>query len=102
MYEIMPEGWFGFMIECQNCGEDESTGVFRFHEPPVVVSVEPDSPAARAGLRPGDRLTHVDGVLLTSKAGWPRFYAVQPGEEVRFTYTRNGQTHQATLTAARS
>lgn len=99
--EIMPEGWLGFAIDCQNCGQDESTGVFRFREPPVVTGVEPGSPAARAGLRPGDRLTHVDGVSLTARAGWPRFYAVQPGEAVRLTYARDGRTHQVTLTALR-
>lgn len=97
--EMLPEGRLGFAIDCQNCGEDESTGVFRFREPPVVTSVEPGSPAARAGLRPGDRLTHVDGVDLTSEMGWPRFRAIQPGEEVRLTYKRGDRTHCATLSA---
>lgn len=97
--EIMPEGWMGFMLECRNCGEDEDTGTFRFFDPPVLTRVEPNSPAARAGLRAGDRLTHMDGVALTSQVGWPRFNAIQPGQEVRFTYTRDGQQHQAILSA---
>lgn len=98
-HELMPQGWFGFMIQCQECGRDESTGVFRFHRPPVVVSVEPNSPAMRAGLRSGDRLTHLDGIPLTSDAGWARFYAIQPGETVRLTFDRNGESHSATVTA---
>lgn len=97
--ELMPQGWFGFAIQCQNCGDDESTGAFRFREPPVVANVEPNSPAARAGLRPGDWLTHVDGVSLTSHAGWPQWYAIQPGLEVRLTYVRGGQTHQVKVSA---
>ena len=96
--ELMPEGWFGFAIECQNCGDDEN-GDFRFREPPVIASVQPGSPAARAGLRPGDRLTHVDGVSLDSAAGWPRFSAIRPGQRVSFTYLRAGEPHQAAITA---
>ena len=99
MDEIMPEGWFGFGISCNNCGIGDSNGVFRFREPPVLVNVAPNSPAARAGTRPGDRLTHVDGVPLTSGAGWPRWYAIQPGQEVRLTYTRGAQTHHVRISA---
>lgn len=97
--ELMPEGWLGFTLECRDCGEDESTGAFHFRAPPVVVSVEPGSPAARAGLQAGDRLTHVDGVSLVSEEGWPRLQAILPGHEVRFTYTRGGRTHQASMRA---
>lgn len=97
--ELMPEGWLGLSIECLDCGEDESTGVFRFHQPPVVVRVEPCSPAAHAGLLPGDRLTHLNGMSLTDAAGWARFYAIQPGELVRFRYDRGGTTHEVSLTA---
>ena len=99
MDEILPKGWLGFEITCQDCGDDESTGAFRFRAPPVVVRVGPNSPAARAGLRPGDRLTHVDGVSLTSAAGWPRWSAIQPGQEVRIAYLRGDQTHQVTISA---
>jgi hypothetical protein len=99
----MPDGWFGFGMRCNNCGVSENNGVrsFRFRETPSVVSVEPGTPAARAGMRRGDRLTHVDGVPLTSEAGWRRFGAIQPGQQVRWTYTRGGQSHQATMSALR-
>jgi S1-C subfamily serine protease len=96
--DLLPVARFGFTIDCQDCGDDES-GRFRFRQPPVVGGVQPGSAAARAGLRPGDRLTHVDGVALTSEAGWPRFSGIRPGQQVRFTFTRGGQSQQATLTA---
>jgi C-terminal processing protease CtpA/Prc len=99
----MPDGWFGFGMQCNQCGVHERNGVrsFRFRQAPTVVSVEPNTPAARAGMRRGDRLTHVDGVPLTGEAGWRRFGAIQPGQTVRWTYTRGGQAHHATMSALR-
>lgn len=96
--ELVDEARFGFGVECNDCGEDEG-GVFRFRQPPVVSTVRAGSPAARAGLRVGDRLTHVDGVALTSAEGWARLSGLQPGREARITYTRAGQSFQATLPA---
>lgn len=100
--EILPEGWFGFGIQCRNCGVHAPSGrptTFRFGDAPTVVNVEPGTPAARAGMRRGDRLTHVDGVSLTTPEGWRRFGAIEPGQQVRWTYTRGGRAHQAVLRA---
>jgi predicted metalloprotease with PDZ domain len=66
-----------------------------------VVNVEPGTPAARAGMRRGDRLTHVDDVSITTAPGWTRFGAIQPGQQVRWTFTRDGRAHEATMTALR-
>jgi hypothetical protein len=101
--EIMPDGWFGFGIQCNNCGVTAERGrsTFRFREQPRVVNVEPGTPAARAGMRRGDRLTHVDGISITTAPGWTRFGAIQPGQPVRWTYTRDGRAHNATMTALR-
>jgi PDZ domain len=101
--DIMPDGWFGFGIQCNNCGFRGPRGrqVFQFTQSPTVVSVEPGTPAARAGMRRGDRLTHVNGNSLTSEAGWRTFAAIQPGQQVRWAYTRGGTTHEATMTALR-
>ncbi|HEU0015114.1 MAG TPA: PDZ domain-containing protein [Longimicrobium sp.] len=110
--EVMPDGWFGFGIECDDCGSlppgarggggtpPPSTGhTFYFRRPPRVVSVEPGTPAARAGMRRGDRLTHVDGVSLTTQAGWRAFSRIRPRQQVRWTYTRDGRSHTASMTA---
>jgi predicted metalloprotease with PDZ domain len=67
----------------------------------MVVSVEPGTPAAGAGMRRGDRLTHVDGVSLTTAEGWRRFGAIQPGQRVAWTYTRDGRRLQSSMTALR-
>jgi membrane-associated protease RseP (regulator of RpoE activity) len=102
--EIMPDGWFGFGIQCNNCGvrsENGRRGVFQFREQPTVVNVEPGTPAARAGMQRGDRLTHVDGVSITTQDGWRRFSAIQPGQQVRWTYTRGGRAQTASMAALR-
>lgn len=101
--EVMPDGWFGFGIQCNNCGVASENGrsVFRFREAPRVVNVEPGTPAAGAGMRRGDRLTHMDGVSITTAAGWRRFAAIQPGQRVSWTYTRDGRRLQSAMTALR-
>ena len=65
----------------------------------LVASVEPDSPAAKAGVQPGDVITSVDG----KKVGNPRdlavdVAAVQPGEQAKLDVIRDGETR--TMTAS--
>jgi S1-C subfamily serine protease len=103
MAELLPAGWFGFEIECRDCGKEERGGAlrFRFRAPPIVVGIMPGSPADRAGIRVGDSLVDVDGIRLTSEAGWPRFAAIQPGQRVRMTYARAGQPREIMMSALR-
>ena len=59
------------------------------------------SPAARAGLRPGDVLTHIDGVSILTRAGARRFGGVEPGQKVRVTVLRDGRAITRELTLGR-
>jgi hypothetical protein len=52
-------------------------------------------------LRRGDRLTHIDGLALTTPQAWRRFGEVEPGQRVRWSYTRNGQQQTAEILASR-
>lgn len=101
--EILPEGWFGFAIECFPCdGErvaDVPHPVWSFGNPPRVYNVTPGSPAARAGLVKGDELTHVDGVSLTSREGGLRFGAFEPGETAVWKVRRGARTLTMKMTA---
>ena len=99
-----PRGWFGFSIRCNGCGwsttsRDEAP-VWESDEAPELSRVSAESPAGRAGLRAGDRITHIDGVSIVSREGGRRFGAVMPGQRVRLTVRRGSATFVRELTLA--
>jgi membrane-associated protease RseP (regulator of RpoE activity) len=53
--------------------------------PLLVISVESGSPAALAGLKPGDALASVDGATMTSAEVADRVRQRKPGEVLRIT-----------------
>ncbi len=89
-----PSGWFGFSIRCNDCGwaqnSNDDAPVWESRNEPVLARVAGDSPAGRAGLRVGDRITHIDGVSILTANGARRFGAVKPGQRVKLTVARNG------------
>jgi putative serine protease PepD len=69
----------------------------------MVLSVEPDSPAAQAGLKEGDVITAIDGKPVTTAS--EVVAAVQgtsSGTEIAITYTRDQQEAETTATLASS
>lgn len=65
----------------------------------LIAGVLADSPAARAGLRPGDLITRVAGRDVTSTAElMTRTAALPPGQPARFEGYRRGQALQLELT----
>ena len=84
-------GWLGMSV--QESGE----GTARV---PVVVEVYKNSPAEKAGLRPGDRVTAVGGRPVSRYQQILRRVAlVSPGQTVKIEVTRGGRsfTFNATL-----
>lgn len=69
----------------------------------LVVAVEDDSPASRAGLKPGDVITQVDGERVHSSAELIR--AIQekkPETKVTLTTIRRGQERRVEATLAQA
>jgi len=92
--EALPQGWLGIGLTCQDCGgqvgEGEKAPIWSFGTLPTISYVDPEGPSARAGLRRGDQLTHIDGVSLLSPEGGRRFGAVKPGQVVKWRLIREG------------
>lgn len=71
------------------------------HEGALLAGIQPDSPAARAGLQPGDVITQVNN----QKVSGPRelavdIAAVHPGDEAHLTVLRDGQSKDVTVKVA--
>jgi hypothetical protein len=100
---LSPRGWFGFGLECHDCtiGGRDSTGAarWRFDSVPSIYSVDPESPAAKGGLEPGDRLLKIDGMGMTTTEAGRRFGAVKPGDKVAWTVEHEGKSRVVTLVA---
>lgn len=67
---------------------------------PVVGLVEPGSPAARAGLLPGDRILDVDGEPVAWWDTVEEDLRESPGRDVTLRYERGGAVSSATLAVA--
>ncbi|MDR3276771.1 MAG: RIP metalloprotease RseP [Treponema sp.] len=70
-------------------------GVY-FWTDPVIATVNPGSPAALAGLLPGDRLLSANGVELPYSAALYSVLEAQP-PELALEYEREGRTERAEL-----
>jgi C-terminal processing protease CtpA/Prc len=95
-------GWLGISFTCDGCviaaqGDEQrvvaSAGGFRIHD--VVVG----GPAARAGVRAGDVLTHVQGHEVGTQDAWTATERLRPGDRVVLSVTRSGR-HYDIVTVA--
>ncbi|MGI4744506.1 MAG: PDZ domain-containing protein, partial [Janthinobacterium lividum] len=67
----------------------------------LVASVQDDSPAAKAGIKPGDVITQLNGHKIANpKELAIRVADVVPNSKVTMSYLRNGTTQNADVTVA--
>ena len=68
---------------------------------PLVATVFPDQPAFAAGLRPGDRITSVEGQPIRYFSELQEAVRPRADQETSLTYLRGGRELTATLTPSR-
>ena len=66
-------------------------------EPPIVADVVPDSPAARIGIMPGDRILTVAGTQVDSWDDLLLAIGTRPDRDVALTLLRDGRTVSLTV-----
>lgn len=66
--------------------------------PPVLSSVAAESPAAAAGLLPGDRIVMLGGRTITTFNDAARYLILRPNERVQIDIERGGTPMQVTAT----
>jgi serine protease Do len=94
-------GWLG--IAMQPIDEDMARALRRGdnRDGVLVNQVQPSSPAARAGLQPGDVITAVNGQPVRAPRDLARSVGTtQPDHELRLTVMRDGRERQLTATVA--
>jgi serine protease Do len=97
-------GWLGVSVQDAQASEEPAsrgpTGGGR--RGAVIAGVERNSPAARAGLRPGDVVTAINGERIeTSRALVRNVAAAQPGQTVRLTVLREGRERELPVQVGR-
>lgn len=66
---------------------------------PIVATCHPGSPAAKAGLEPGDRIVAIDGRVMSRAAEVKQALGPRDaGETIAVTIQRNGKRHEHKIT----
>jgi len=94
-------GWLGVSLQELNQALASS---FRMKRPTgaLVASVAPNSPAAMAGLRPGDVIRRFDGKAIVEAGDLPPVVAATPpGHDAALEVWRNGRSLGIAVTVAR-
>ncbi len=93
-----PQGYMGITFSATMRADAGASGteVFRFAENPTVETVEPGSPAERAGVTKGDQIILIDGRSVIGRdIVFNRL--LRPGTELPLRVRRDGETRDVLL-----
>ena len=77
---------------------DSVQASLRFLSDPVIGAVQPDMPAARAGIRADDRIVSIDGRPIRAWHEAVEVFRGSPGKPLRVELLRGGKKQTVTLT----
>ena len=97
MINVTPRGWLGIDADGFHQEWKDVDGYYvRYFEYPTVLGVDPNSPAAKIGVRFGDMLVAYDGVDLRRNAiNLTRL--LEPGRSLAVRLRRDGETKDLTV-----
>jgi hypothetical protein len=93
--EKTPRGWIGFGLLFQGSIIQKDQGEpaeWQFDGLPSIKSIQPGSPADKAGLKINDVLLEIDGKNLNDKKGSDRFSRMEPGQVIEWKVRRGDET----------
>jgi serine protease Do len=92
--------WLGVQVQPVTAGIAESLGMKKASGA-LVDEAKPDTPAAKAGIQPGDVITDVNGKPVKDARTLAREISVMsPGSSVKLDIVRKGETKNITVTLA--
>lgn len=91
-----PKGWVGVVITT-GIGTMGESGAMTFTDYPTIESIDPGSPAEKAGLQAGDILISINAQDFR-KNPIPMGSLLVPGQRIVFRYKRNDLVKAASLT----
>jgi serine protease Do len=93
-----PKGWVGLLITT-GIGQSDSSGRMVFHDYPVIESIDPGSPAEKAGLQAGDILISINRQDFRRNP-IPMNSLLVPGQKIVFRYRRDNVAKTSSLVVA--
>jgi serine protease Do len=98
---VVTRSWLGVQVQPVTAGIAESLGMKKA-EGALVDDAQPDTPAAKAGLQPGDVITAVNGnSIKDSRALAREISAMSPDSSAKIDILRKGETKTITVTLAK-
>jgi serine protease Do len=91
-------GWVG-VAYTTSIGQTDQNGNMIFTDYPVIESIEPGSPAEKAGLQAGDKIMALNAQDV-KKNPLPIGNMLQPGRRIVFRFRRDDVTRNVTVTVA--
>ena len=89
---FVPRGWLGIEVNPVTATTLQLYGLEAKPAGVLVSGVMPKGPGANAGLRPGDIIIEVDGVMVEDpQSAVTAISSVSPGDTVKLTVNREGR-----------